>query len=247
MTESVLRPLGSSRSVPLGFQVAAGVGLLVALVALSVAIAVLLVLGLRDDQAELSGHSVPYANAVASAALNAKAIANHERGYLISGDPQFLEEIDQGLLDVRAAFAKASISAKDDAQHAAAAEAHAGFERWVWAMQRQLQKYRSGQRKEATAAALGPGRALRKDYERSLDEAEGVAATAIQLQRHSYASSGWITSLLVLLVFVLVVGVAVTLWLLRALDRANDPPEAEPVGAPIAVFPSPGRRLGGPS
>ena len=187
----------------------------------AVAGAVVSIVSLSRDQAELQDHNVPYAVAISTAALNAKGIANDERGYLISGDPEFLEEIDQRLLSVRTAFSEAGISAKDDVQRRAAAEAQAGFERWVFALERQFDLFKSGNRKAATAAALGRGRALRKDYESSLAEAQGVAATAINLDRNSFASSGWITMLLACLVVVLIAGAVVTFWLIRALDPSS--------------------------
>lgn len=225
------------------FPILVGLGLVLLLLVAAVGGAVLSIVDLSRDQAELQDHNVPYAVAISTAALNAKGIANDERGYLISGDRQFLEEIDQRLLNARTAFSEATISAKDDVQRRAAAEAQAGFERWIWALERQLETFQSGNRKAATAASLGRGRALRKDYEGSLAEARSVAATAIQLHRNSFASSGWITLLLACLVIVLVAGLVVALWLIRALDPAQDDVEPEPVGAPISVFPDPGGRL----
>lgn len=206
------------------------------------------IMSLSRDQAELQDHNVPYAVAIFTAALNAKGIANDERGYLISGDPEFLEEIEQRLLNVRTAFAEATITAEDDVQRRAAMNAHAGFERWMSALDRHVKTFRAGDPKRATDAALGPGRALRKDYEASLAQAQDVATSAIELRRNSFASSGWIFILLVCLLAVLALGVGVTFWVLRALEKfgsGEEQPEA--AGAPIAVFPTPAKRSGRPS
>ncbi|HEX7256082.1 MAG TPA: CHASE3 domain-containing protein [Gaiellaceae bacterium] len=213
----------------------AGTILVVALVVASVGlVALVLVLGLSRDHSELQEHNVPYAVAISTAALNAKAIANHERGFLISGRREFLVEIDQGLLEARNAFAEAAFTSEDDIQLRAAARAEAGFERWVAALQRELRTYRRGDRTTATQAALGPGRALRKDYEAALAQAQRVAVTAIELRRNSFASSGWIFIVLASLIVVLAIGLGTTVALVHLLRvPASDDGTAAPAAAPL--------------
>jgi CHASE3 domain sensor protein len=216
-------PEGRRTSLPLGFQVIAGAGvMLIAMLAALVVVAVFAAQSLREDQVQLQDRNVPYAVGIATAALHAKGMANHERGFLISGKREFLEEFDQGVLDARTAFSEAALAADDDVQHRAVSEAHAGFERWVWAVRRQFKTFQSGDRREATKAALGPGRQLRKDYEASLAEAQAVATTAIQLRRNSFASSGWVPILLASLLIVLVIGFVITFWLMRTLNVVTD-------------------------
>jgi methyl-accepting chemotaxis protein len=217
-----------------GFPVLASVGILVAMLAVSILVAVFSTLSLREDQAQLQEHNVPYAVGIATAALNAKGMANDERGFLISGNQEFVEEFDQRLLNVRTAFAEASIAAADDVQHRAVSEAHAGFERWVWAVQTQFKTFQRGDRQKATRAALGPSRALRKDYEASLAEAQAVATIAIQLRRNSFASSEWVLILLATLLAVLVISLVATIWLVRTLNVVAD---AEEIGEPPAASP----------
>jgi CHASE3 domain sensor protein len=217
---------------PLGFEVLAGVGVLVAMLTVAILVAVFSILSLSEDQVQLQDRNVPYAVALATAALNAKGMANDERGFLINGKREFLKEFDQRLINVRTAFAEASIAADDDAQHRAVSEAHAGFERWVWAVHKEFKTFQSGDRRQATRAALGPGRELRKEYEASLTEAQAVATIAIQLRRNSFASSGWVVILLATLLAVLVIGFVVTIWLARTLNAVanaveiNDPTRA---------------------
>ena len=62
--------------VPTGFQVVLGAGSLLALLVVSILIAIFLVVGLKHDEAHLTDRDVPYASAVATAALNAKGVAN---------------------------------------------------------------------------------------------------------------------------------------------------------------------------
>jgi CHASE3 domain sensor protein len=221
--------------LPVGFQVLAVIGVLFAVLAASIVVAVLSLVSLSEDQAELQDKNVPYAVAIATAALNAKGMANDERGYLISGNREFLEELEQRLLNVRTAFAEAVISADGERQREAVRKAHAGFEEWVWALRAQFRTFQAGRREAATDAALGRGRALRKDYEASLEEAESVATTALQLRHNPFASRGWLVILLLSLLAMLVICVGLTLWLVRTLRLANDVESVEPVPDPAAL------------
>jgi len=231
---------GPRPRTPVGFRVLAAFGALVALLTAAVVVAVFVIFSLGRDQSQLQDRNVPYAVALSTAALNAKGMANDERGYLISGNREFLDELDQRLLNVRTAFAAALSSADGETQREAAREAFAGFERWVGAMNGQFELFRKGERGKATKAALGPGRALRKDYEQSLADAQGAAKTAIQLHRNSFASSGWMITLLASLLVVLAIGFGATFWLTRTLESfasvvvvsppASDPASQQPAG-----------------
>lgn len=191
-----------------------------AMLVAAIAGAIFAIFSLTRDQAQLQERNVPYAVAISSAALNAKGIANDERGFLLSGDREFLDEIDQRLLNVRTAFAAAAIAADGERQSRAVFVARVRFERWVSALEKELATFRAGDRAAARRAALGRGRTLRKQYEASLAEAQSVAKIAIQLRRNALASSGWAIMLLAALVVMVAVGTAVTFWLVRVLDAA---------------------------
>lgn len=222
--------------LPVGFQVLAVIGVLFAVLIVSIVVVVLSLVSLGRDQAELQDRDVPYAVAIATAALNAKAMANHERGYLISGSTEFLEEFDQNLFTVREAFAAASMAAEGDRQVDAAGKAHAGFERWVWAVRGEFRTYRAGNEEAATKASLGRVRDLRKSYEASLADAQTVARTAIELRNNPFARTEWVAILLFSLVLVLVLCVGLTLWLMRTLNSAFDVEELpEPAADPIPL------------
>lgn len=79
----------SDRRLTPDLQVLVGIGGLLGLVAAAVLVAVLLIVGLRNDATALASRQVAYANAVDTAALNAKGIANDERGFLMSGRAEF--------------------------------------------------------------------------------------------------------------------------------------------------------------
>jgi methyl-accepting chemotaxis protein len=216
------RSAGFSGRRPIGFQVFAAIAVVFAVLAAAVVAAVFSIFSLTRDQAELQERNVPYAVAISTAALNAKGMANDERGFLISGDPEFLEEIDQRLLDVRTAFSVATITADGEEELRSAHKAQAGFERWVRALEKEIATFQAGDRAAARRSALGPGRALRKQYEASLAEAQSVAKIAIEQRRNSLASSGWAIILLAFLLIAAALGAAVTFWLFRALDVAAE-------------------------
>ena len=222
--------------LPVGFQVVAVIGVLFAVLIASIVVVFLSLLSLSRDQAELQDRDVPYAVAIATAALNAKAMANHERGYLISGSKEFLEEFDSNLFNVRSAFAAASIAADGDRQVDAAGKAHAGFEQWVFAVRDQFRIYQAGDQEAATRASLGRVRDLRKSYEASLADAQAVARTAIELRNNPFARTEWVAILLMSLLLVLAICVGLTLWLMRTLNTAFDVEGApEPVADPIPL------------
>jgi methyl-accepting chemotaxis protein len=224
------------RRPPVGFQALALVGVVVAVLAASIVIAVPLIISLSRDHAELQDKNIPYAVAISTAALHAKGMANHERGFLISGDREFLEEFEQGLLDVRTAFAAAVVAADGERQADAVSKAHAGFEDWVWAVRGELKTYQAGNRQAATATALGRVRALRKSYEASLAEAQTVASSAIRLRNNPLASREWVAILLMSLLVMLAICVALTLWLVRTLNFVSGVDEqSEPLPATVPL------------
>jgi methyl-accepting chemotaxis protein len=203
--------------LPLRTQVILGVGALVGLVAVSVLLAVFLVLHLRDGQRQLHDRGIPYANAIADAALNAKGIANDERGYLMTGDATFTAQIDRRIEAARAAFRTAEDAAFGPAQYRAAVAARVGFERWIDTINGQFSRFRAGDPKGARASALGPGRAMRKRYEASLSDAQALADEAILAGRESadHAASRSLTILVASLIVAIAIGLLVAAWVVR--------------------------------
>ena len=208
-------------ALPPTYQVVVAAGVIIAILAALVVAAVLALVSLRQDQLRFQDRNVPYAVAIANAALNAKGMANDERGYLISGDTEFLEEFDQRLINARTAFAEAAIAADGDVQHRAVTEAHQGFEDWVWAAREVFKTYQSGNRAKAMRTSLGPSRALRKEYEGQLADAQSVATTAIVLRRSSFAWSSWLMILVIGPVVAIAICFAVGLWLVRTLNAVG--------------------------
>ena len=87
-----------------------------------------------------------------------------------------------------------------------------------------------GDRRAPIAAALGPNRALRKQYEAALAHAQTLAAQAIRSgdARVAAASSRSIVVLLSYLLASLVIGLGVAYWLVRTV--------ANPVARLVAIL-----------
>jgi methyl-accepting chemotaxis protein len=227
-------PLGVSRRVPLGLQVILGIGGLVALVVVAVVLAVFFVSGLRDNAADLTDREVQYARAIDAAALRAKAMANDERGFLLSGKESFLERFERRAVRVQGSFVTAEIAAEEHEQREGVREARAGFLRWLRAVRAEVATYKAGDRESAVVTALGPTRDLRYEYETSLRHAQRLGSSAIEsgAESVSSASSQSITVLLVYLIAALIIGVIIGIWIVRTILR--------PVYALLAIFAEPG-------
>jgi methyl-accepting chemotaxis protein len=205
----------------MGFQVVLGAGGLVGLLVVCMLVAIVLVVGLKAGEARLNGRDVSYASAVAAAALSAKGIANDERGFLLTGDPKFIGEAGYRMSGARAAFAAAMRAADGPAQRQAVTQARAAFEHWVRAVHGEFATFRAGDHRGAVAVSLGPDRALRKTYERSLARAQVLGTSSIQSARSSVAaaSSRSVTILVACLLAALTIGIGVALWLERSIAR----------------------------
>jgi methyl-accepting chemotaxis protein len=216
--EGALSP-AAPRRLPMGVKVHLGVGGLLSLIVASVLLAISLVARLQHNEADLDRRDVPYAAHVAVAALNAKGIANDQRGFLLAGDAGFLGEADGRLNDARLAFEAAASTASDGAQRAAITQARAGFERWVRAVHAEIATFQTGNRQAAITASLGPDRALRKDYERSLTDAEALGASSIRSAQTSFAAalSRSVRILCACLLVAVVIGIGVGAWLVRSI------------------------------
>jgi CHASE3 domain sensor protein len=214
----------------------AAIGLLLAVLAVSIVVAVVSIVSLRSDRTVLRDTNVPYSVAIATAALNAKGMANDERGYLLSGRREFLDLLDQHLLNVRTAFAAAAFAADGARQHGAVDQAHARFERWVLAIRGQFKAFEAGRRAAAARAALRQGREQRRSYEVALVDAEAAGLTPIELKSNPLVSTGWVAILLLSLLLAVGICVALTVWLLRPPKPAfNAAESSQPLSPTIPV------------
>jgi methyl-accepting chemotaxis protein len=197
----------------------AAAGSLVALLVVGVLIAALLMARLGDEATELTRRQVQYSTALSGAALNAKGIANDERGYLLSGNNEFLVEIDIRTGLARDYFDQAA-EAADDAQSRRILQAYDAFERWLVALEEEVAMFRAGDREAARAASLGPTRDLRKEYEALLSTASlsesGVPNASASVSASATRS---VMILLAYLVAAIIIGYTVIAWAVRGLRR----------------------------
>ncbi len=210
---------GSSGRTYIGVQVWLGLGALVAILAATIIVALTITVNLSRHQESFSDRSVPYAQAVDEAALNAKAVANDERGFLISGDRGFVTEAQSRARRADAAFAAAAAASSGPAQHRAVLAAHDGFGAWMTRVRREFATYAAGHREWAIGSSMGTGRALRKRYEASLGVASGLGSTAIRsADRHMESASTRSVAILVgCLLLALLCGGAIAVWLARSI------------------------------
>jgi methyl-accepting chemotaxis protein len=196
-----------------------GLGSLLALLAAAVAVAVLMIVGLENDATDLANREVRYTEAIHEAALSAKGIANDQRGFLLSGNPEYLEEIALRTGEARAAFALAGGFAVGATQRDAVDAARAGFERWLRVLKADIAAYQRGLHERAVAASLGSTRELRKTYERSLADAYVLGVRSIEEATTSVSDSSErsVRILLVYLAVAFVVGIAVAIWVVRTI------------------------------
>jgi methyl-accepting chemotaxis protein len=214
-------PFELEHGLPPRGRVLAGVTALVVVLGASILLAIFLVVALRQEQTQLHSQNVPYASAIAEARLWAKAIANDERGFLITGDRTFIQQIDRRVGNARQAFVDAKLAADGEAQIRALDEAVAGFERWHNRLRSQFDLFDAGKKTVATEQALGPGRDLRKAYEASLERAQALADKRVASTTRSVvsASERFVAILLALLVVALGTGFAVAAWLMHSIVR----------------------------
>jgi methyl-accepting chemotaxis protein len=209
----------SQPGTPLGRQVRVGLTGLLALLVVLTAVAILLVVNLSQHDDQLKD-DVPWASAIAAAALDAKGVANDQRGFLLTGDATYLNEATQRAAAARREFATAAAKAVTDTQRRAVNESLAGFERWWTATQSEFAAYRDGNTQAAIAASVGPDRALRKQYEDSLARTQNLSQTSLQSATRSITSAATrsVAILLGCLLAALLAGAAIAYWLVRQIS-----------------------------
>jgi len=206
--------------LPLHMQLVTLIGGLVVLVALCGAVAVALVVKLGADGERLADRSA-YTEKIAAAALDAKSVANDERGYLITGEEHFRLEAERGISDATMQFRAATAAATTPSQLSAASVSGDRFATWTASVRAEFAAYHQGHEQQAIRMAIGPNRALRKHYERSLSEANALALNDVATARHTVTAglSRSVEILLVCLVICLLLAIAIGVWLSYAIVR----------------------------
>ena len=203
----------------LDLKVVASVVSMIVLLVVAVAIAIALVITIGNN-ANLAERQARFTDAVKAAALHSKGLANDERGFLISGNDEFLSQMDGRIDLARAAFEAAEQSASPD-QRGIVAKAREGFERWLVAVDEKIGVYQSGDTDAAIDASLGPTRTLRKSYEGWLADATSLGTAAFQDATSAVATAAVVSVLILVgyLMVAVIVGVFIALWVIRTVLR----------------------------
>jgi methyl-accepting chemotaxis protein len=171
-------PRGWGGRLPLGYKVMLAVGGLVGLLTVTILLAVALMARLATAEMRLNDREIPFASSVDAAALQAKGVANDERGFLMTGDRRYLGEADARIAHARAAFAAAAQAANDAEERRTVSAASDSFETWVIRLQEEFAAY-PRDHAASVDASLGSTREVRKNYESSLAQAQVLAQRSI--------------------------------------------------------------------
>ena len=146
------------------------------LIGISAALSVSPLGPLHTAQINVTDRAQPFLGHLTDAAVAAKAAANDERGYLLTGDPQFTQEIAtlRDPIVYKALDADRNIYGAQSTETAAIDKIVAGYQRWVNARDAELRLYRTD-KTQAVFLALNTNRDLRKSYEDSIAKATDLA------------------------------------------------------------------------
>jgi methyl-accepting chemotaxis protein len=199
-------------------RVSIAIGGLLAIPVVGALMAVALFTSLQGTATSLSDRAIRFARAVDTAALEAKALANDERGFLLSGRTEFLDQMPDRIDQARAAFSEARVAAADDRQLASIDRARQGFERWLTTVDALVASAQAGDRPAAVDDALGPSRTQRKTYEAALADARGLAMDSLAATSAAVAEASMRSTILLIgyVGIALVAGVAIGGWLIRS-------------------------------
>ena len=183
-----------------------------------VVVAALLVLsrlgGVDEARDHIHARTAPYASALSAAAVDMKGMANDERGFLMTGDEEFVDEIAERNSKIHEELAAAAKSAPQ-ADDTEAVKAITGkFDAWAKALEAEFELYRSD-RDAAIEVGLGENRDLRKAYEEDLtaataDAQEDLEESLVAVDANTRSAR---LALLVALAVLAVLAVLSGLWL----------------------------------
>jgi methyl-accepting chemotaxis protein len=182
--------------------------------------AIVTVENVRTAQQQTSHREVPFLMGLSDAALAAKAAANDERGYLLSGDDKFAQEARGRRTSEQAGLRSARDAASNDAERAAVDRVSGLLERFNEALDSEFVLYQTD-RGAAISQSGGANRDLRKSYEQAFADATALAKTRVSaatVASEHAAAQGRLVLLLLLGALVLI-GATIALILSRLITR----------------------------
>jgi methyl-accepting chemotaxis protein len=161
-----------------------------------------------------------YMSGLSSAALAAKAAANDERGFLLTGDRKYADEARQRRTVEAAGLERARRAASGDAERDAVNRIEKGLADFNTGLDK-IFAIHDTDRDGAVALSIGPNRDLRKAYEQQFDAAtklgqDAVVATSVSAERTADRVR---VLLLVLLGLLVVAGGTFAAGIIRSIGR----------------------------
>ena len=207
------------------FRLTAGTVALVGLFVISIPVVLGHFGSLSSEQDKLSQKAVPFLNDVNAAAVAAKGAANDERGYAMTGDPEFLDEIHKKRDPVvESNLAAAAKVYGDGSQEAKLAQsASAAYATWVKTREAGAAAYKQSAQ-TSQDIALGKSRDLRKAFEGKIETATAAGNANVKAAAAHFKSakgSAEVTLLLFLSIPVLV-GLAFFVIVRSVIRRIRD-------------------------
>jgi len=208
------------RGMSVRVRLVATVGVLLALIAAVVFTAVAAVNRLQAAHREVAGQAVPYLQGLSDAALAAKAAANDERGYLLTGETRYADEARARRKAEAAGLAQARAAAVNGPTRAAVDAIETGLAEFNAALDAEF-TLATTDPAAALKRSTGPNRDKRKAYEAKFAGAivlakKYVAAAAADNNRLAARSR---TTLVVLLVLTVLLAAAAAVLLIVSVTR----------------------------
>jgi methyl-accepting chemotaxis protein len=173
------RPAGVGRTFPLGAYLFGGFAVVLALLLGSTLLAVAQVGQLREARQSELGKAVPFITGLQEAALTAKAAANDERGFLLTGQRDYADEVHNRMASAEDSLARARAAAADPGRVAEVDAITAAIRAWATALDREFELYTTD-RAAAIELSVGANRELRKTYEELLTASTESASTQLR-------------------------------------------------------------------
>jgi methyl-accepting chemotaxis protein len=156
----------------------AGYATVLLLFTVAVGLAVIKIDTLQTARRQENQHVVPYLTGLQQAALTAKAAANDERGFLLTGEKSFASEVQGRMVKMDGQLDAARAAAETDDQRTRVDGISTAAQAWLAAIELEFTQFATD-RSGAVEAALGANRDLRKAYEKQTDDAVAAATASL--------------------------------------------------------------------
>src|SRR6266702_2925229 len=211
---------GGTPGMSVRLQLAAAFGVLLVMASAVIGIGILSLRDLESVNSEVAGHAVPYLTGLSDAAVAAKAAANDERGFLLTGNTAYVTECQGRRTAENTGLAGARAGATTAAERDAVDEVSAGLDAFNRSLDDEFGLFATD-RAGALKVSTGRNRDLRKAYEKNFDAAIALAKGQVaDASKSADQQAGRARAILLALLGVMVVvGIAACVLLGRAVIR----------------------------